>query len=352
MTEPVPQQSPERSPQKSPPGDTEAMMQDDSPDVQNSLADLQTQLNTARREIERLQAERTARVLADLTTADQPRKDLSGLRTEELLKLFPRPEKFSSTNKKVSIADWIGIFKQWLQMVQLPEATWGQIISNQLTDADKKVYLDHVQQITDRGDQHNDSWVTVTGTMITIWGDADPDTALLNKLLSCAQRGRTPQEYIVEFSSIVNSFSSENRPKEHTLVWFFTRNMDEVFRTSVGVNPATMTPWALLSDVYRAMRTKAALLKPQATQASSSHSGQKRRPDNTPSGATQKRPNQNRGSGKPYVPQPGTRNLREQKWLQDRQLCFHCVSKDPTVHQSKNCPHKNKPAAQMPKDFQ
>ena len=51
----------------------------------------------------------------------------------------------------------------------------------------------------------DESWETVSGILISICSDADPDTALLNKLIDFAQEGRNPNQNISGFSTLLTA---------------------------------------------------------------------------------------------------------------------------------------------------
>ena len=132
--------------------------------------------------------------------------------------------------------------------------------------------------------------------------------------------------------------------------------MNDAFTTQLDYsNPATLKRWGNLLDVQAAMRQKASTMK--ASAPSSSSAGQQRKSDTAAPEAPYKRSWQaNKGKGPiqsdRFTSKPGTRSysvrsIHFQAWYQEslkqHNLCFHCVSRESTVHVSKDCPDRASP---------
>ena len=298
---------------------------------------VQLRLAASEAEVTKLRAEAAARDLADLHTAD------GVLTFDQRLKVYPKPDKFNSSGKQLSVADWISLAAENMEQVGYSESDRGRILFSWLSDKDKKRFKDSVSQT----DGFNYDLDSVRDTLISIWGEADPDTAWLNKLIACFQNKRPAGDYITEFQDVITHISPEGKPTEHNQIFFFTRGLDDVFKERMGVNPVTQKPWASLSAVQQAARNHSALVKYGAT---GSATAQKRKSEG-PASSSAPQAKRASSSFRGRFSKPGTRTEAEQAFLRKENLCFHCVSKEPDAHRSKDCPHKGKPPGQMPKNW-
>ena len=80
----------------------------------------QIQANTASKQLEGLK----------LPNSDnQPSlPSLEAATFDQLIKVHPRPEKFSGTSKNVSMYDWLNIMEDWLKNVNLPRPSGAGLL--------------------------------------------------------------------------------------------------------------------------------------------------------------------------------------------------------------------------------
>ena len=292
-----------------------------------------------KQQLAQAQAELAAKSLAELSTSQTATaaKDLS---IDSRIKIFGKPDKFNSSSKQLSIHDWLQQAVDNLKKVGYAKTDWGDILASWLSDKDKKRFNDQHKQLQPPS---NNSYESVSALMICIWGDPNPDMYWFDKLCKCTQHGRSITEYINDFTDTVAHLSAEGQPTQHNQIHQFLRGLDHSFKQSVGGNPVTQKVWLTLSDAQQAARNHGALLA--QNQAAGASSGQKRRSEGVASGTPQKK---HSASKSDYVPKPGTRSSAEQEFLRKENLCFHCVTQEPSPHRSKDCPHKKKPPGQMP----
>lgn len=221
--------------------------------------------------------------------------------------------------------------------------------------------MKHFQNSFKSGEENGEdiTWEVFYAIMLAGFGEMDPDLAGYRKLFKTRQRGRHVNEYIHEFRFHLAEISTSRAPNQATPVVLFREHLDDSLTQAVSINPQTLRPWEALDPVVQAamhLGNAAASHAPSGSggPSSSKPSSKKRSRDTSGNGGSPPAKKAN-SSGSKEVAMTPSRSDEEKAYLRKHNLCFHCISQDPSVHRVGKCPHKygpdRKEAAKMPKGW-
>ena len=256
----------------------------DNPVAEGTVESLQAKLADAEAKLaerNRLLQQDHSKAAAEQTKAVKlPNSDLSltDMSFDQLCKIFPRPEHFSSCSQNVSILDWLKSTSDWMKNVHLLPDSWERIAAGCLSERDFTSYQDHLRHLKLEDAQL--TWEMLCSFVNSTYGDTDPDASGMRELLAVSQKNRSVGEYIADFQKALAEISPAGVPTERIQIFYFLDFMDDSLAEAVSVNPHSLKPWDSLVEVIQAARhvdsgTKRGV-QFQSQSARPANSGQKR----------------------------------------------------------------------------